>query len=92
MSIVKNTSHFRGNLGMKTIKTIVKDCTKFIIYVDSFYGPDGLYPMGATVSQICEAISILLNEVGTNVAFDSIDRERVRDIMIEKFGLIFPKD
>lgn len=72
------------------IKRIVKATCEFVAYCDEFYGTNGVYPMGATTSQICEATLILLNEYGKNVQFDSLDRERVRDIMIEKFGLVMP--
>jgi hypothetical protein len=65
---------------------------EFIIYCGEFYGPNSdLYPMGATPEIISKATTILLRRFGTNnVDFDSLDRERVRDIMIEKFGLVFP--
>jgi hypothetical protein len=69
---------------------------KFIGYVYQFYGPGGVYPMEATMQQIREATEILLFRVfqpnsGIIIDFDSLDRERVRDIMIEEFGLVFPK-
>ncbi len=62
---------------------------KFIDYVHSFYGARGLYPMRATKTQIREATNILLNR-GNEVIFDSVDREKVRDILVEKFRLTFP--
>jgi hypothetical protein len=62
----------------------------FADYVLSFYGPDGIYPMNATKEQIIWATAILIAS-GADVAFDSVDREKVRDIMIDKFGLVFPK-
>ena len=47
--------------------------------------------MGATVSQITTAtidyLSSLLSKQEYKFCGDSIDRERVRDIMIEKFNL-----
>ena len=64
--------------------------TEFIDYVHDFYGADSqLYPMGATKKQIRAALKILYAR-GDVVIFDSIDREKVRDILIEQFGLIFP--
>lgn len=65
---------------------------QFIRYVNSFYGPGGVYDMGATPGQIIEATGALLNKSGLDVVLgeDSVDRERVRDIMIERFGLTFP--
>ena len=61
----------------------------WVSYVLSFYGPDGLYPMGATAEQVSEATKALIDR-GDDVAYDSFDREKVRDIMIERFGLVFP--
>ena len=63
---------------------------RFIDYVYKFYGDGGLYPMGATMDQITQATEELLS-VSDNVEFDSFDRERVRDILIRKFGLVFPE-
>ena len=68
---------------------------EFVDNVYEFYGPDSdLYPMGATKAQISEGIDILLQKAKDDpemsVVFDSLDRERVRDIMIDKFGLVWP--
>jgi hypothetical protein len=63
---------------------------EFVGYVHQFYGTDGVYDMGATRLQICEATKILLENQG-NVEFDSLDRERVRDILIDKYNLKFPE-
>lgn len=63
---------------------------EFVGYVHSFYGTDGVYDMGATRLQICEATKILIEKY-ENVEFDSLDRERVRDILIEKYNLKFPE-
>jgi hypothetical protein len=73
-----------------TATRIAQETLKFVDYVHGFYGPGGVYPMGATVSQICDATKILLEQYGTNVEFDSVDRERVRDILISHFGLKWP--
>jgi len=73
------------------IEQIVKNTTDFVVYVHSYYGPKGIYDMGATIEQICEATKILLNRFDINeIEFDTTDRERVRDIMIEHYGLVFP--
>jgi len=72
------------------ITEIAKRTTEFVVYVHEFYGPEGIYPMGATIGTICSATQTLLEREGTNVQFDSLDRERVRDIMIEEHGLVFP--
>jgi hypothetical protein len=63
----------------------------FIEYVYSFYGKEGLYPMGATIPQIVDAVGVLLTTEGWDFASDSVDREKVRDILIEKFELKFPR-
>ena len=68
--------------------------TDFVDYVYSFYGaPDALYPMGATKADIIGATYDYLNAVTTlnNEHFtwgdgDSLDRERVRDILVIKYG------
>ena len=67
---------------------------EFTDYVYSFYGaPDAIYPMGATKADILGAIYDYLNaiRVVNNDHFtwgdgDSLDRERVRDILVIKYG------
>lgn len=71
-------------------KQIVNATINFVDYVHSFYGSGGLYDMGATMQQICDATQILIKQKEIYVCFDSLDRERVRDIMIEKYDLKFP--
>lgn len=61
----------------------------FIDYVLSFYGPEGLYPMGATADQVIRATAEHISS-GADYCGDSFDRENVRDILIRRFGLIFP--
>lgn len=61
----------------------------FINYVRSFYGPGGLYDMGATYEMIIVATARYI-ESGADFACDSFDREAVRDILIRDFGLKFP--
>jgi hypothetical protein len=64
---------------------------EFLKYVNSFYGPGGLYDMGATPAQIIEATGAAMGRKGWEWGDgDSVDREHVRDIMIERFGLTFP--
>ena len=68
--------------------------SEFTEYVYSFYGaPDALYPMGATKTDIIgatydylHAINTLNNERFTWGDGDSLDRERVRDILVIKYG------
>ena len=69
---------------------ILKICC-FSAYVGDFYAEGGLYDMGATSRQIVDAFDIYAKRVGyENLALDSVDREGVRDVMIEFFGLEFP--
>jgi hypothetical protein len=63
--------------------------TEFVDYVMSFYGSDGIYPMGATEDMIQEATQKYIND-GGDFCGDSFDREFVRDIMIQDYDLIFP--
>lgn len=59
---------------------------EFIDYVLSFYGPGEIYDMGATREDVLEAlVTRLLSKRYSSVPFDgdSIDREMIRDIMIE---------
>ena len=67
-----------------------KRMNEFVSYVYDFYGKNGIYDMGATVSQITTAtidyLSSLLSKREYTFCGDSLDRERVRDIMIEKFN------
>jgi hypothetical protein len=80
-----------------SVEKIVSDVADFLVYVQDFYGPGGIYDMGATPTQIIEATKQYIDQVGTNpedsLSFcgDSLDREKVRDIMINKFGLKFPE-
>jgi hypothetical protein len=64
--------------------------TEFYDYVLSFYGKDGIYPMGATLTQVKQATATLkkiLKLKGEEFCGDSIDRELVRDLMINKYKL-----
>ena len=63
--------------------------TEFVHYVMSFYGAGGIYDMGATEDMILEATQKYITE-GADFCGDSIDRELVRDIMIQDYDLTFP--
>jgi hypothetical protein len=68
--------------------------TEFYDYVLSFYGPEGIYPMGATLSLIQQAtndIIQILQIKNEEFCGDSIDRELVRDLLIDKYKLQFSK-
>jgi hypothetical protein len=76
---------------LAALKSKVGITPTFVGYVHDFYGPKGIYDMGATVPQIEAATALMMGRHNTNVADDSVDRERVRDILISEFGLVFPK-
>jgi hypothetical protein len=59
----------------------------FVQYVRSFYGPGGIYDMGATDVMIIEATVQYINS-GADFAGDSFDRENVRDIMCKQYSLV----
>jgi len=62
---------------------------EFVNYVRSFYGPGGIYSMNVTDAMIIDATIQYLTTPGTRWCDgDSFDREHVRDIMIERFGLV----
>jgi hypothetical protein len=66
------------------------EINQFIDYVMSFYGPDGLYPMDAnrtTVRKATNDIVRIAKIKGQEFCGDSIDRELVRDLMIDKYKL-----
>ena len=75
---------------IKSLK-FAKRMNEFVSYVYDFYGKNGVYDMGATVSQITTAtidyLSSLLSKGEYTFCGDSLDRERVGDIMISKFNL-----
>jgi len=66
-----------------------KELLDFVEYVDSFYNPvTGLYPIGgASVAVITQAIGDYIGSLSDNHSWgggDSVDRERVRDIILAK--------
>ena len=68
---------------------------EFVDYVLDFYGNGGIYDMGAKREDVVFAIGKLMEKRANDpeaIGFegDSVDREHVRDIMIEECGLIFP--
>lgn len=65
-----------------------KELLDFVDYLDSFYNPlTGIYPIkGASVSVITKAIESYLNSLTDEMTWgggDSVDRERVRDIILK---------
>lgn len=60
----------------------------FIDYVLDFYGPDGIYKLGFTREQVVQACGVRISDPRfSTFRFDgdSIDREIVRDIVLEQF-------
>ena len=71
-------------------KELIND---FVDYTLSFYGINGIYPMGADRTVILNATNdiIKIAEIkGEEFCGDSIDRELVRDLLISKYNLKFP--
>lgn len=65
-----------------------QDFIRFIDYVHSFYGRDGVYPLGVSRDQIAAGTLSYISIIEPNeFCGDSVDRERVRDIMIDDFDL-----
>ena len=58
----------------------------FIEYVMRFYGPGEIYDMGATRKEVKEAIVVRLENTEIPFDGDSVDREMIRDIILEMRG------
>jgi len=76
----------------KEVKNMSLTFEQFVDYVESFYGnvPDAIYPISAIREMISNAVEIYFDAMFDSVTWgggDSLDRERVRDIMIEKYNL-----
>ena len=74
---------------MTNTKTIVDTLCDFIAYVDSFYNEkDGVYPIkGMTNSMVIKGVQTYITQIGQDESLewgggDSVDRERVRDIIL----------
>lgn len=68
-------------------KELIND---FIDYVMSFYGADGLYPMGANRTIVRKATNDIIKIArikGEKFCGDSYDREQVRDLLFDKYNL-----
>jgi hypothetical protein len=60
--------------------------SQFIEYCMSFYGLGGVYPLGMSEDEVTKAIR-LLDLIGQeDLDLDSIDRERVRDVVLVMRG------
>ena len=72
---------------IKSLK-FAKRMNEFVSYVYDFYGKNGIYDMGATRDNITTAtIDYLASDDSLPFYGDSLDRERVRDILTSKFNL-----
>ena len=74
------------------VEQIVNQLCDFIAYVDSFYNEkNGVYPIkGITNSMIIKATQKYISSQTENYTWgngDSLDRERVRDIILADNGL-----
>ena len=77
---------------MNKVETIVNQLCDFIPYVDSFYNENnGIYPIkGLNNSMIIKATQKYISSQTENYTWgdgDSLDRERVRDIILTDNGL-----
>ena len=70
----------------------MKDFREFVDYVESFYGVGGLYDMGVPRLAILTSTYRYILELGSASKFvcDSVDREKVRDILMDELGYKFP--
>ena len=74
---------------MTKTETIVNVLCDFIAYVDSFYNEkSGIYPIkGMTNSMVIKGVQSYITQIGESESLewgggDSVDRERVRDIIL----------
>ena len=81
---------------MTNTNTIVNVLCDFIAYVDSFYNEkDGLYPIkGMTNSMVIKGVQTYITQIGESESLewgggDSLDRERVRDIILENNDVVW---
>lgn len=79
---------------MTNTETIVNTLCDFIAYVDSFYNEkSGIYPIkGMTNSMVIKGVQTYITQIGESESLewgdgDSLDRERVRDIILADNGL-----
>ena len=68
---------------------VVNQIIDFLAYVDSFYNEkSGLYPInGMTSAMVVDATKKHINNVGQEFCADSVDREKIRDIILKDNNL-----
>ena len=60
--------------------------SQFIEYCLDFYGPGGIYPLGMSEDEVTRAVR-LLDLIGQeDLELDSIDREKMRDVVLVMRG------
>jgi hypothetical protein len=64
--------------------TAVGTMEEFYSYVLDFYGPNGIYDIGATEEEVKKATEVVKNEVGDDFEGDTVDREKVRDVILDQ--------
>ena len=81
---------------MTNTETIVNTLCDFIAYVDDFYNAEtGLYPIkGMTNSMVIKGVQTYITQIGQAESLewgggDSLDRERVRDIILENNDVVW---
>ena len=63
----------------------MKDFIEFVDHIESFYGKDGIYDIGATRLDIALALGYYCRGLDKqDFATDSIDREAVREILLDE--------
>jgi hypothetical protein len=60
------------------------DFIGFVDYVMDFYGPGGVYDFGAKKADVAIATCYVMNNSEIPFEGDSIDREHVRDVLLDK--------
>ena len=63
------------------------DFSEFLNYCESFYGVQGIYKMNASRTVIALAATDVFLEDEDGFQADSTDREKVRAVLENKFGL-----
>ena len=74
---------------MTEFDEIMKMMPAFLDYLHEFYGAGGIYDMGATHTHLCTATMMYISSPDREQSFegDSFDREQVRSILEDRFGL-----
>lgn len=83
-------NHFGFILESYSVKGASMNFTQYML---DFYGPNGLYPEGFTSTQIGLATQLYKCRLPEGQEFlgDSIDRERVRDIILAARESVVPE-